>query len=226
MSENTLQSVRAPLAALAFIALLPAAGMAQDASLPPDWTWRLDGDQRMVAGQQVARGEWRYATMAPGWHMTTTEKGVSLFAKDRVLSGPWGVEVELFLFPKPGDAPFGIILEGRDAQPAGSMQLRFLMRRDGQAALFARHGGVDSMLVAWRSDSAVKAHSGGVDKYVLRVMHQNATLAFSINGRAMLTLPTGGEDHAAIPGLRVGPDLNLHVSRYDLITPLAPARKP
>jgi hypothetical protein len=209
---------------LGLCALVPAGVGAQEPERPAGWTWRLDGEQRMVSGQEVASGEWRYVTMAPGWHVTTTDQGASLFAGGKSLSGPWGIEAEIFLFPRPSDAPFGIILEDRDARPAGSRQLRFLMRRDGTAALVARHGGVDTMLVSWVADTAVKAHTGGVDKYLLRVMHENATLAFSVNGRDMLSLPTGGADHASVPGLRIGPGINLHVSRYDLITPLAPPR--
>ena len=195
---------------------------AQNLPVPDDWTWRLDAEQKMAAGQDVADGEWRYVRMPPGWHITTTGQGAFLFPKDRVVSGRWGVEVELFLFPKPSDAPFGVVLEGRDAAPAGSQQLRFLMRRDGKAALVARNDGVDSMLVAWTGDTAVKAHGGDVEKYLLRVMHQAGRLTFAVNGREMLSMATGGEDHVAVPGLRVGPGLNLHLSRFDLITPLAP----
>lgn len=210
---------------LAAVLASPATLAAQAADMPSDWTWRLDRPQQLTEGQNVAAGEWRYTKMPPGWHVTTSDQGVSLFPKDKVISGRWGIEVELFLFPKPSDAPLGIILEAKDAEPAGSRQLRFLMRRDGTAALVARHGGTDTTLVTWTADTAVKAHEGGVEKYVLRVVHEGGALTFALNGRQMFKVPTGGEDHPSIPGLRIGPGLNVHVSRYDLITPLAPVRQ-
>lgn len=209
---------------IAALLVLPAAAAGQSLTVPEDWTWRLDGEQRLVSGQEVAKGEWRYVQMPPGWHVTTTDRGAFLFPKDRVVSGRWGIEAELFLFPNPSDEPLGVVLEARDAEPAGSQQFRFLMRRDGSAAAVARHGDVDTMVVAWKSDTAVAGHKGGVVRYVLRVMHEAGTLAFSINGREMIAVPTGGREHVVVPGLRVGPGLNLHVSRFDLITPLAPPR--
>lgn len=203
---------------------VPATLTAQDV-IPDDWTYRLDGDQAFAAGQEVHAGEWRYTTMPPGWHITTTAQGVTMLpTAPRVLSGEWGVEVELFLFPDPSDAGFGIALEATTGE-ARAQQLHFLLRRDGQAALLARHAGGDTLLIGWTADTAATPHSGEVDRYVLRLMHQGETLAFSINGREMLAMPTDGSDHGPTAGLRVGPGLNLHVSRFDLITPLAPARR-
>jgi hypothetical protein len=218
--------VRAAVVAAAFAAaLLPGALGAQGLTAPDDWTWRLDAPQREVTGQDVAPGEWRYVQMPPGWHITTTEQGAILFPKGRSVEGRWAIEAELFLFPDPSDAPLGIVVEAADA-PEGAMQLRFLMRRDGQAAVWARHGDVDSLLVPWHADTAVSGHPGaGVIKYVLRVTHEAETLAFAINGREMVAFPTHGEDHPALPGLRLGPGLNVHVSRFDLVTPLAPVRR-
>lgn len=204
----------------AFVLALTAPLAAQ---IPAGWTYRTDAAQSLVDEDQLQAGQWRYTRMPPGWHVTTTDQGATLLASEHRLSGRWGIEVELFLFPNPSDAPLGIVMEAADA-PAGSMQLRFLMRRDGMAALIARHEGTDTLLMPWRRDSLVGAHGGGVEKYVLRVNHEPDHIAFSVNGREMLWLPTGGEDHVVIPGLRVGPALNVHVSRFDLVTPMAPAR--
>ena len=212
------------VATVVTIAPFGQAQAAQASQAPAGWTYRLDGAQELVDGPDMAPGQWRYTSMPPGWHVTTTEQGVLLFARDRVLTGRWGIEVELFLFPNPGEAGLGVVVEAAD-RPEGSLQLQFVMRRDGAAALLGRHDGVDSMLVAWTSDSAVAAHTGDVDKFVLRVVHDAGALAFSINGHEMFAVPTGGEGFQAMPGLRVGPGLNVHVARFDLITPLAPPRR-
>lgn len=210
----------------ALLFALPGALAAQDLVVPEDWSWRLDGEQRLVAEQDLSAGAWRYVRMPPGWHITTTEQGVSLFPRGRVVQGPWGVEAELFLFPDPSDAPLGIVVEAV-GEPPGSMQLRFLMRRDGGAALLALRDGQETPMVAWRSNPSVPGHTAGeVVRYVLRVMHEGGSLAFAVNGHEMFRIPSGGEDHPSVPGLRIGPGLNVHVSRFDLITPLAPLRQP
>ena len=207
------------IAALAFP--LVTAGQA---NVPTDWEWRLDGPQTLVTGNGPTDGAWRYERMPPGWHVTTTSRGVLLWPRGRVVSGRWGIEVSFFLFPDASEEPLGLVVEGRDA-PAGSMQLRFLMRRDGAAALIARHDGVDTLMVPWTTDSAVPPLTGPTPvQYTLRLVHEASALAFSVNGHEMLAVPTGGEDHVATPALRVGPGLNLHITRFDLITPLAPAR--
>ena len=203
--------------------LLPGTLAAQDA-MPDDWTYRLEADQTLSTIQAGEDGGWSYTRMPPGWHITTTAQGVTLLPKEHTVEGRWGVEAEVFLFPNPSASPFGVVLEAADAPAPGSVQLQFLVRRDGQAALVARHNGEPEMIAPWTADTAATVHKGGVVKYVLRVMHEQGHLIFSVNGREMVVQPTGGEDHRAIPGLRVGPGLNLHVGRFELITPLAPAR--
>ncbi len=205
------------------LAGFPGALVAQDV-IPADWTWRLDKPQQLTSGQEVSPGDWRYTAMPPGWHLTTTEQGVTLLPKGRALSGRWAIETELFLFPNPSDAPFGVVVESTDSAQ-GPLQVRFLMRRDGNAAVAIRHGARDTLFVPWRADTGVQAYPGsGTARYVLRVSHDAGTIAFAINGTEMATVPTAGNTIPVIPGFRLGPGLNVHVSRFDLITPLAPAR--
>ncbi|MEZ4587473.1 MAG: hypothetical protein R2909_13840 [Gemmatimonadales bacterium] len=211
--------------ALALTLAVPAVGRAQgELPVPEDWTWRLDGAQTLVRGGEVPAGSWQFVEMAPGWHMTTTSQGAQLFPKERLVKGRWGVRVELFLFPNPSDGELGVVVDDPNASPEGSRQLRFVMRRDGMAALVARHEGRDTLLLPWTSDSAVAAHDGkSVTKYVLELTHDGGWFTFQVNGREMLALP-GDPEHQARPGFRIGPGLNVHLSRYDLLTPLAPPR--
>ncbi len=212
------------VACLALTVPTPALLSAQDAG-PSDWIHRLDGPQRLVTGDSVRAGDWLYTRMPPGWHLTTTDQGVSTFPRDVMVQGRWGIEVELFLFPKPSDEPFGIVVESNDPSgPDGGAALRFLMRQDGMVSATARHGNTEQVLVPWKRDSTIAAHKGGVERHVLRVLHESGTLAFSVDGTEVLAVPTGGANPRAVPGLRVGPGLNLHISRFDVITPLAPPR--
>ncbi|MEO8479261.1 MAG: hypothetical protein ABI542_06455, partial [Gemmatimonadota bacterium] len=63
-----------------------------------------------------------------------------------------------------------------------------------------------------------------VTKYVLRAVHESGHLVFSVNGVERFAIAIGGEDPVVIPGFRLGPGLNVHIARYDVIEPLAPAR--
>jgi hypothetical protein len=212
---------------LALVAVLSAAisPLAAQDVVPTDWTYRLDGAQRFAVGDSVRAGEWRYTRMPPGWHLTTTESGVTTLPKDVTIHDRWAIEVELFLFPNPSDQSFGIVVESNDPTgPDGGAVLRFLMRADGQVSAEARHGSEERVLVPWRRDSTLKAHAGGVERHVLRVAHESATIAFAVDGHEVLAIPTGGANPRAVPGLRVGRGLNLHISRFDVITPLAPPR--
>lgn len=215
------------LRALASAALLHSSSVlaAQERAIPDDLIIRFDVAQKVTSGEAIAADQFRLERMPPGWHMTTTTSGVSVFPRGRSVVGPWGIEVELFVFPKPSNEPLGVIVESADGAP-GTRALQFLMRPDGSASLVAVQEGAPTVLVPWARDTALAPHDGeGVIKYVLRVMHQGERLTFSINGIRMLSVETGGEDHRSIPGLRLGTGLNVHVSRFDLVTPLAPPAK-
>jgi hypothetical protein len=85
----------------------------------------------------------------------------------------------------------------------------------------------DTMLLAtWTSDTGVAAHDGEeIKQYVLRVEHRGDVLTVSLDGRQRLSLPIGPNVQHPVAGIRAGRGLNLHVSRFDLIRPLAPARQ-
>ena len=202
--------------------LVPAAVAAQAPAMPPGWGWRLDAPQAVAAGQEVAAGEWRYQRMPPGWHVTTTEQGVVLFPDSATVHGRWAIEVELFLFPNPSAEGLGIAL----LDPEGRGDLLALMRRDGQATLVARDGSDEMTVVPWTRDTMATPHdTTGIIKYMLRLTHESGHLAFQVNGHELFAHAVPGDgDEAVIPGLRIGAGLNVHVSRFDLVTPLAPAR--
>jgi hypothetical protein len=211
----------------AMMVVLSAAPLgAQGAVVPDNWTWKLDGAQKAPLTGEVASGDWAYQAMPPGWHLTTTTQGVTVMPKTpRAMRGDWGVETEFFLFPDPSDAGMGLMGIATTGQPTVA-ELRFLLRRDGQVALEAVRPEGDTLLVPWTSDTAADAHNGEETKrYVMRLVQQGGVIALSVNGREMLVLPFGENVHEPVMGFRAGPGLNLHISRFDLITPLAPPRK-
>lgn len=206
----------------ALLAALPALGHAQ---APADWTWRLDGAQvEPTLAEEHSAGQWAWQRMPPGWHITTTTQGATLFpAAAQPLTGKWAVEMELFLFPDPSSEGAGIVL----AQPATPEigEMRVMLRHDGQVAMEVHSAAGDRVVAGWTADTAAEAHDGSETKrYVLRVSLTNGTLAAAVNGREMLSLALR-PDHAAgtsVAGMRVGAGLNLHVTRFDVTRSLAP----
>jgi hypothetical protein len=100
-----------------------------------------------------------------------------------------------------------------------------LLRRDGQVMAEVQHDGQSTPMVPWTADTAAPAHSGSeTRRYVLRVNHDPGRITLAVDGRLRLTVPTEGVEYAPVAGLRVGKGLNIHISRFDLVTPLAPAR--
>lgn len=209
---------------LALVGTVPIAAQAP-AGLET-WTWTLDGAQKAPLTGEVAGGDWAYQSMPPGWHLTTTTQGVTLVPKSpRPMRGDWGVETEFFMFPDPSEAGVGL-MGMATAGDAKVPELRFLLRRDGQVAVEAVRPEGDTLLVPWTRDTAAAAHDGKETKrYVMRLVQQGGVVALSVNGREMLVLPWGANVHEPAMGFRAGPGLNLHVSRFDLITPLAPPRR-
>ncbi|HRP08029.1 MAG TPA: hypothetical protein PLL69_06025 [Gemmatimonadales bacterium] len=202
--------------------------VASSSAQAPGWTWRLDGEQvTPTTAGELAPGQWAWQQMPPGWHITTTSQGATLFPVEaNPLTGRWAVEMELFLFPDPGSEGAGIVLAQPGAPEIGEM--RVLFRRDGQVAMEVHSPGGDRVLAGWTADTAAEAHDGKeIRKYVLRVSLTDGVLGAALNGREMLSLELipGHAAGAMTAGIRVGSGLNVHVSRFDLVKPLAPAKR-
>jgi hypothetical protein len=205
-----------------FVGLAPATLHGQ---APADWRWRLDGSERAPKSGEVQAGEWAWQAMPPGWHLTTTDQGVTLFPSTaHPMTGRWGVEMEFFLFPNPSDEAMGVVLEATATEMQGG-QMYLLLRRDGQVMVEVRHNGEANPMIPWTADTAAPAHAGGeTRRYVVRVNHDPGRITFAVDGRLRATVPTEGVEYAPVAGMRVGKGLNVHISRFDLVTPLAPAR--
>ncbi|MGH7657962.1 MAG: hypothetical protein ACREL6_06985, partial [Gemmatimonadales bacterium] len=160
--------------------------------------------------------------------------GLLATPEDRTVSGRFAVEVEAFWFPNqvegknmmPGEAGWGITLSDASADPGTQHRGEFLIRRDGMAAIRVFFRGDTTMMAEWKADSVITPHDGeNIIKYVLRVEHEHDGLSFKVNGSEVINMPVEHAPETITPGLRVGPALNLHVSRFDLVTPLVPAKQ-
>jgi hypothetical protein len=166
---------------LALVALAPATLAGQAGG---DWRYALDRETVAPISGELTPGAWTYQQMPPGWHLTTTDQGVTLYPNSPMaMQGEWGVEMEFFLFPAPSDDGVGIALMPT-AESEHSGELRLLMRRDGQLSATVLTSSDTMLLATWTSDTGVAAHDGEeIKQYVLRVEHRG-----DVAGRAAAAL--------------------------------------
>lgn len=178
----------------------------------------------MVAALDPPAGAWLFGTMAPGWHITT-RPGVILFEPAYSARGRFVVESEAFLFPGESAAGYGIFVGGRDLDATRSY-VAFLVRRDGSAAIESVDSGRTVALHPWTKAPAVVAGAAaGEVKNVLRVEAEAAAVTFLVNGQKVADVPRDGQRFDGVVGLRIGENLNLHVTNLDLTHRLALPRR-
>ena len=215
---------------LALIGVFTALALAGSASAqfpaPPGWKWVVEGDAKTVQALDPPEGSWLFGTMAPGWHITTRPP-VLLFEPSYAGRGRFAVESEIFLFPGPSQAGFGLFMGGRDLD-GKPRYVAFLIRRDGSAAVEAARESRREWLHAWTASAAIVpgGTSGDPVKNVLRIEAEAARATFLVNGQQVAEVPRDGTLFDGTVGLRVGADLNLHVTNLDLTHRLALPRPP
>lgn len=187
---------------------------------PSGWKWVTDTEARIVSTIDPAEGSWLFGTMAPGWHVTT-RPGAILFEPAHQSRGRFVLESESFLFPGNSTAGFGVFVGGADLG-ANTKYVAFLIRRDGSAAVESVDSGRVTPLHPWTKAAAVLPGSAGGDvKNVLRVEGEASVVTFLVNGQKVAEVPRDGTRFDGIVGLRVGENLNLHVTNLDLTHRLA-----
>lgn len=216
------------------VGLVGAAGLMAMAGLdlaarqfpaPPGWKWVTTPGAKLVETLDPAEGSWLFGTMAPGWHITTRPSAI-LFEPRYASHGRFSVESESFLFPGTSPAGFGILVGGHDLE-AKARYVAFLIRRDGSAAIESVDQGRRTMLAAWARATAVLAGSdtGEPVKNVLRVDAEADVVRFVVNGTTVAEVPRGSAVFDGTVGLKVGENLNLHVTDLDLTHRLALPRR-
>lgn len=194
-----------------------APAVAQEPGVPPGW--RIDLD-RPAAARELAQGDPATADaywsveMRPGWHVTMGPGG-RLHDPSFRADGRYALESRIFLFPGTSAEGYGLFLGG-SGEGAGASWLAVLLRRDGSAALL-RHGpGVHEWVVPWARHEAVAAQVGdGIAENLLAVDVGRDSLHVAANGTRLFAVPRAGLATDGAFGLRVGRELNLHVSTLD-----------
>jgi hypothetical protein len=195
-------------------------------AVPQGWRWHLDAPGRLVLDSTFAISDstFQLVMMPPGWHVTA---GPAMTALDPAFraDGRFALESELFVFPSTKDGEIGVVVGGHELDGPGARWTAFVIRRDGSAAVLRRSDGGTRELVAWKPVARVaKPTEQGAARNVLRVDVDPGRVTFAVNGEKVAELPRADVQPDGAFGLRAGKLVNLHVSRLDLVRPLAPPR--
>ena len=204
--------VAAATLALALAATAPAAAQA-----PAGWRLDLDAPATAQALEEGARARadaYWFVEMRPGWHITMGPGG-RLFDPAFTAADRYAIESNVFLFPGESAEGYGLFFGG-SGEGANASWLAGLFRRDGSAALL-RHGpGVHEWVVPWTRHEAVKPQAGEEAMgNLVRVDVRRDSVHVFANGAQLDAVPRAGLVTDGGFGLRVGRELNLHVSSLD-----------
>ncbi len=191
---------------------------------PAGWKWVTDADAKLITALDPPPGSWLFGTMAPGWHITT-RPAVTLFEPSYTTRGRFAVESETFLFPGTSPSGFGLFAAGHDLDSKGRF-VAFLIRRDGSAAIEAIDAGRTTVLHPWTKAASILPGAAAADaRNVLRIEAEATSVAFLVNGEKVADVARDGNRFDGIVGLRVGADLNLHITNLDITHKLALPRR-
>ncbi|MFQ5535970.1 MAG: hypothetical protein ACE5GJ_00840 [Gemmatimonadota bacterium] len=189
---------------------------AQEMSRPAGWKVRFDRANATEADLET------FVDMPPGWHITTGPAAI-FWEPDRVASGDFKAEAEIFLFDPMGRREaFGIFVGGRDLEGPNQRYTYFLIRDGGEFLIKTRSGSETSTLMPWTPNEAILSFadrgSETTVRNVLSVEAKGDSVRFAVNGKTVAKLPRQEVDSDGVVGLRVNHRLNLHISRLD-VTP-------
>ncbi len=211
--------VRAVLAIGVILVTAPVS-LAQ-APRPTTWRWVTDGPAEHQTAPSPPEGTWVFAVMAPGWHITT-RPGVVLFEPDYAGTGRFSLEAETFLFPGDSQSGLGLMVGGRDLERDAAQYTAFLIRRDGSVAIERRAGGRTTALVGWtRVPDVQPGRLAEPVRNVLRVDVESDVTRFLVNGALVGEVRRPAIESSGIVGLRIGENVDVHVTNLDLTLKLA-----
>ncbi len=203
----------ATLSAVLFLTLAPLALTAQ-VTPPPGWSWHHD-----VRGASPDSTGWAFTSMAPGFHLTTTAAGATLYPSDQRIVGRRGAEAKVILFPGTGGGAYGLGVTNLDAP---GEWVGALVRRDGSVAVARVQRGMEQP-ASWNPAEAVaRPDSNGYSTNLLRIAIGTDEVVFLANGKPIGSMPRSSLPARPAIAFRMGPGLNMHVTSFDMITPMAP----
>jgi len=207
--------IRTPL--VATIPLLLTLASPLSAQLPAGWKVLPDASSYDTSSA--------YVQMPPGWHLAAKGSGATVYDPSFMATGRYGLEWTAYVFPNTkGD--FGLFIGGKGLEGPEPTFLSVYLTVEGTVRVSQRVGRVSRIVVpATPVGSFVKPLGEEPGLNTLRITVEADSVRINVNGQRAAAFARGPEADGLF-GFRVGDGANLHVSRLDKITPLAPPAAP
>ena len=177
-------------------------------TLPAGWSARVDKDAAMT--------NVKFETMGPTGLHATTGPAVILWREADKGAGAFHTEATFTQTKAPQHAEaYGLFVGGKDLKGAGQAYTYFLVRQDGKFMVRTRTGAATANVVAWTDNAAVvKADAAGKATNKLEIAVAKGEVTFSVNGKAVHTMPAAAGATDGIVGLRVNHNLDVHIEKF------------
>ena len=201
----TLAALTAPLAAQNPDPDKPVQG---GGKLPAGWFARVDKDAAMT--------NVKFETMGPTGLHVTTGPAVILWKESDTGAGGFHTEATFTQTKAPQHAEaYGLFVAGKDLKGDGQSYTYFIVRQDGKFMIRSRTGATTANVVAWSDHAAlVKADAAGKATNKLEIAVAKGQVTFSVNGKAVHTMPAAAGATDGIVGLRVNHNLDVHIEKF------------
>lgn len=138
--------------------------------------------------------------------------------------GPEGVSASTFEFHRWRQAGTSRWAPARSSIPAaGARWKAFVVRGDGHAAVLRHANGRTEELVPWVRHNAVVARGeSGNARNVVRLRAEPDSVRFMVNDIVLQSWPRSAMSVDGRFGLRIGRDVNIHITNLDVMRRLAP----
>lgn len=194
--------------ALPLAAQQPDAKPASRPTLPDGWQARLDRANANAAAI-------KFATMAPGWHVTAGPSAI-YWNPQHMGAGQYEVSSSIILMrPAAHPEAYGVFFGGRNLDTDDQRYNYFLVRQDGKYLIKHRAGSETHTIVDWTAHPAVKVPQGeGEAANDLTVRVGSDSVQFLVNGQQVNAFPRSAiADIDGQAGLRINHNLDVHVAR-------------
>lgn len=170
---------------------------------PTGWVVRSDGVASGASGDTV-----KLINRGKGYFLTSGPPSI-VWSPKNVATGRFVLQGILFSGRTGATIPdgFGVFLGGKNMQTPNAQYTEFLVKNDGQFAVFQHIGSKRIALVDWKSVIGVTMHSGQRDESVrntFRVVVDDKTVQLVVNRTVATSIPRAVFQPDGVYGVRIG----------------------
>ncbi len=182
---------------------------------PSGWMVRSDGATKGVAGdtvQLIHRGKGYFLTSGPTSIVWNPQK---------VASGKFILQGVLYSGRTGATIPdgFGVFVGGKDMQSPNAKYTEFLVKNDGQFAVFQHIGSRRVALTDWTTLAGITLHSGRRDESVrntFRIVVDERNVTLVINRSVATSFPRAVFQPDGVYGVRIGTRQQFQIEQLGL----------